>query len=333
MKISKTSVFVFLLPLYCLSQTLSGRVIDKITLQPIETAAVYFDNTTIGTTTNRNGEFSIEYSDAVQSTLVISYLGYDKVLISDYRSKSNVSIELVEADNALDEVLLEYDDGLTRKQKLKLFRQEFLGTSKFGKSCKIINENDLVLKYDKKNKALYADSKTPLKILNRALQYEVLYDVMDFEINFRFMNLKTFTFTIHSVTYFGTSFYKSLDTTKKKTLNQRRKAYKGSVQHFMRSLYNKSLNEEGYSIFHNKFRVDEWSFFTVETIEHQDLKKVTLKEKVTILFDKKNQSEIQLEIPEFYVDVYGNYAPVIGVYFSGVMGSQRIGDTLPLDYN
>ncbi|WP_458628454.1 carboxypeptidase-like regulatory domain-containing protein [Winogradskyella sp. PC D3.3] len=333
MKISKTSVFVFLLPLYCLSQTLSGRVIDKITQQPIETAAVYFDNTTIGTTTNRNGKFSIEYSDAVQSTLVISYLGYDKVLISDYRSKSNVSIELVEADNALDEVLLEYDDGLTRKQKLKLFRQEFLGTSKFGKSCKILNEDDLVLKYDKKNKALYADSKTPLKILNRALQYEVLYDVMDFEINFRSMNLKTFTFTIHSVTYFGTSFYKSLDTTKKRTLNQRSKAYKGSVQHFMRSLYNHSLNEEGYSIFHNKFRVDEWSFFTVETTGHLNLKKVTLKEKVAILFDKKNQSEIQLEIPEFYVDVYGNYAPVIGVYFSGVMGSQRIGDTLPLDYN
>ena len=111
---------------------LTGRVIDKITQQPVETVSVYFNNTTIGTTTNSNGEFSIDYTDAVQSTLVISYLGFEKVLISDYRSQNNISVELVEADNALEEVHLEYDDGLTRRQKLRLFLKGFLGTSKFG---------------------------------------------------------------------------------------------------------------------------------------------------------------------------------------------------------
>jgi len=41
---------------------------------------------------------------------------------------------------------------------------------------------------------------------------------------------------------------------------------------------------------------------------------------------------LQLEIDEFFIDTYGNYGPIIGVYFSGVMGNQRVGDTLPLDY-
>ncbi len=35
---------------------------------------------------------------------------------------------------------------------------------------------------------------------------------------------------------------------------------------------------------------------------------------------------------EFFVDAYGNYTPIIGVYFSGAMGGQRVGDTLPSDY-
>lgn len=331
--INKLSLFFSILPLFCFSQTLTGTVVDKVTQQPIETVAVYFDNTTIGTTTDSQGEFSIAYTDAVQSTLVISYLGFEKVFISDYRTKNNIKVELVEADNALDEVHIEYDDGLTRRQKLRLFRKEFLGTSKFGKSCKILNEDDLVLKYDKQNKALYASSNVALKIENKALKYEIAYDLIDFEINFRYANLNTLKFTIKSVTYFGTTFYKDLNNSQKsKTEKNREKVYKGSVQHFMRSLYNKNLREEGYFIFYDGFVVDEWSYFSVGPLVDSDFKKVTLKDKVSILFNKDFQSELQLEIDEFYIDNYGNYTPIIGLYFGGVMGSQRVGDTLPLDY-
>ncbi|WP_181897614.1 carboxypeptidase-like regulatory domain-containing protein [Winogradskyella eximia] len=333
MRINKASIIAFILPLFCFSQTFTGRVLDRLTQQPIETVSVYFDNTTIGTTTNDKGEFSISYTDAVQSTLVISYLGYNKVLISDFRSKNNVVIELVEADNALDEVYLEYDDGLTRRQKLRLFRKEFLGNSKFGKSCKILNENDLILKYDKHKKDLYASCKVPLKVLNKSLQYEISYDLIDFEVNFKYANLKTREFTVNSVVYFGTSFYKELENFKKnKSIKNREQAYSGSVQHFMRSLYNKNLKDEGYLVFYDGFIVNEWSYFTVEAVENTDFKKVSLKENVSILYDKDFQSELQLEIDEFFIDTYGNYAPIIGVYFSGVMGNQRVGDTLPLDY-
>lgn len=331
--INSICLFSFILPLFCISQTFSGRVIDKVTQQAIETAAVYFDNTTIGTTTNKKGEFTITYSDAVQSTLVISYLGYEKVLIYDYRSKNDITIELVEAANTLDEVYLDYDDGLTRRQKLRLFRKEFLGTSNFAKSCKILNEDDLILRYDKHNKILSASAKTPVKVKNKVLQYEIAYDIIDFEVEFRYVDIKTRTFTINSVTYFGTSFYKDLDNSNsKKVIENRENTYKGSVQHFMRSLFNKSLRKDGYWIFYDKFRVEEWSYFTVESITDSDLKKVKLKDKVSVLYNKEIQSEFQLEIDEFFVDTYGNYSPIIGVYFSGAMGSQRVGDTLPLDY-
>lgn len=57
MRINKASLFIFMLPLFCISQTFTGRVVDKMTQQPIETVSVYFDNTTIGTTTNDKGQF------------------------------------------------------------------------------------------------------------------------------------------------------------------------------------------------------------------------------------------------------------------------------------
>ncbi|NRD18826.1 carboxypeptidase-like regulatory domain-containing protein [Winogradskyella eckloniae] len=331
--INRWLFLLFLCPWYCLSQTLTGTVIDKVTQQPLETVAIYFDNTTIGTTTDQNGQFSISYTDAVQSTLVFSYLGYEKIFISDYRLKSHINVELVEADNALDEVHIAYDDGLTRRQKLRLFRKEFLGVSKYGKSCKILNEDDLVLKYDKENKALYADSKVALIIVNKALDYKITYDLMDFEINFNYVNERTAEFTVKSVFYYGTSFYKNLeDSGQPKTVKSRARVYKGSVQHFMRSLYNENLREEDYLIFFDGFVVKEWSYFNIEIIAESNFKKVTLKDKVSILYSKNFQSELQVDIDEFYVDIYGNYTPIEGIYFSGAMGKQRIGDTLPLDY-
>jgi hypothetical protein len=331
--ISRIVLLAFLFPLCCISQTFKGHVVDKITQQPIETVAVYFDNTTIGTTTNEKGEFVITYTDAVQSALVISYLGYEKVLISDYRTRTNITLELVEANVALDEVYIEYDDGLTRRQKLRLFRKEFLGMSKFGKSCKILNEDDLILKYDKTSKSLFASSIGSLRILNKALQYEVAFDIIDFEVTYRYVDLNTGIFTVNSVSYFGTNFYKNLKgSEKKKTINNRAYAYKGSVQHFMRSLFNENIRVEGYDIYHDKFRVEEWDYFTVEDMLDSEFKRVKLSTVVSILYNQKFQSKIELKTPEFFVDAYGNYLPIVGVYFGGEMGNQRVGDMLPSDY-
>lgn len=326
-------LFFLLLPTLCFSQTLTGTILDASTNKPLETVAVYFDNTTVGTTTDIEGQFSIDYSDAIQSPLVISYLGYEKVILEDYRTKSDIIIKLNPSDVSLDAVLLDFDDGLTRKQKLRLFRKEFLGTSTYGKSCKILNENDIVLRYDKKTKTLYANAEVPIIINNKALQYQISYDMIDFEAQYRYANLKEQDFALDRVAYAGTTFYKDLEKAdKKKTKKTRKKAYKGSVQHFMRALYHKTLREEGYEIYYKSFRVEEYKYFKITTKPNTDFKEVSLKQKVSILYDRKEQSDIEVYVDSFLLDAYGNYSAIKGVYFNGAMGSQRMGDTLPLDY-
>ena len=94
-------VIAYLSPFVLWSQTFSGTVIDSETKEPIEFASVYFDNTTIGTTTNTEGEFTIGYTDAIKSSLIISYIGYKSQNIVDYRVRDNLVIAL-ESDNVLD---------------------------------------------------------------------------------------------------------------------------------------------------------------------------------------------------------------------------------------
>ncbi|RNC87941.1 MAG: carboxypeptidase-like regulatory domain-containing protein [Winogradskyella sp.] len=326
--ISKVTTILLIVSLFSLNaQTLKGKVIDTKTKEPLEAVSVYFDNTTIGTTTNANGEFSIDYTDVVQSTLVISFLGYDKYFITDYRSKDNSVIELKEAVAQLDEVVINADDGMPRAEKLRWFRKEFLGNSEYGKSCKILNEKDLKFRYDKPSRLLMAWSDVPVVIKNKSLLYEVSFDIVDFEIVIG--NWKA-----QSVIYTGTSFYKDLNTKKKKKVERNReKAYKGSVQHFMRSLYSKQLNEEGYVFGVKGFVVKPYDYFLISEANDQGIKTISLKRRLDIFYKDVIESTIQtIDNQQFVIDKYGNYAPIPQVLFGGYLGSQRLGDALPLDY-
>ena len=187
--------FLFLLvgifPNCLIGQTISGIVTDAKTGQPIETASVYFDNTTIGTVTNSEGYFSIDYTDAVRSTLVISYLGFEKVFVSNYRTITELKVALMPSASELETVYLNFDDGLTRRQKLRIFRKEFLGSTKFGSRCKILNEDDIYLKYDDQENTLTASSSQPIIVENKALNYIVSFDITEFQTIFSYINTST----------------------------------------------------------------------------------------------------------------------------------------------
>ncbi|WP_353776975.1 carboxypeptidase-like regulatory domain-containing protein [Winogradskyella sp. 3972H.M.0a.05] len=330
----RLSLFFFFLVQISIAQNITGTVVDHKTGLPIESASIYFDNTTVGTTTDETGRFSIPYLDEIRSPLIISFLGYEDVIISDYNSGQEFKITLKEAFDKLDEVVINYDDGLTRKQKLRLFKKEFLGESQFGESCKILNEDDIILRYDAEKKVLYASVKRPLEIENNKLQYLVKYDLVEFELSFRYVNPNKNIFNTRSMYYTGTTFYKDLGNLKKRTIKLRKKVYTGSVHHFMRSLYYNTLSEEKYQIFYKKRKIDKLEeAFEISDVEGAEWKKVKLlKNIVTILFDNKLQSNMEVKSDYFYIDKYGNHSPIPKVFFGGDMASLRLGDALPLDY-
>jgi CarboxypepD_reg-like domain len=330
------SFLIFSIGVTSFSQTITGTVVDHKTQQPIESVSIYFDNSTIGTTTNVNGTFSLSYNDAIKSALIISYLGYQKEIITDYRSQKNITILLKEAFNTLDEVVINADDGLTRAQKLKIFRREFLGNSTFANSCKILNEKDLVLRYNKNQRKLNVSSKTPVIFQNKSLQYEVSYDINVFEIDFINVNVTNGNeiYDVKTVTYEGSLFYKNLVNYNEKTAKKNRdKVYNGSVIEFIRALYNDELKAKGYQIYDEKFLVTPSNIITIAPSDNPDLKKLSLKKPITILHDNKQSSTMKMHIPEILIDKYGNFSNSTSVEFAGYMANQRMGDLVPLDYN
>ena len=315
------------------SQSLKGVVMDSDSGLPIESASIYFDGTTIGTSSNAQGAFEIDVVEGVTSPLIISFMGYQRQMVHSYEANKFYKVYLLEDVNTLDEVFITSDDGMSKAEKLKQFRREFLGNTDNGRACKILNESDLIFRFNAQKNQLTASARKPVVVMNDNLQYQVSFDIQDFVIDYSYVDLLNNHFRIKSVVYAGTSFYKDLDTlNNKRIIKKRNKVYKGSTLHFMRALSKKRITEEDYKIFDGSFEVQPYKFIDIETIAGSDNVRVTLEKPLTILYDKNLQSKIHVMADDFLIDQYGNYAPVDKVLFSGYMGDNRIGDLLPLDY-
>lgn len=97
--------------LFCMnafSQTeLKSKISDFLTFQPIESASVYIENTTIGTVSNTDGKFVLTVpNEYVQDTLVISSIGYKsfRTAVKDFDNSMDIFLE--EDVASLDEIVL-----------------------------------------------------------------------------------------------------------------------------------------------------------------------------------------------------------------------------------
>ncbi|CAM1342227.1 carboxypeptidase-like regulatory domain-containing protein [Tenacibaculum aestuarii] len=241
----KKGFFVFLLLINSISFSqvlIKGNVLSE-TNEALEGASVYFNNTTIGTVTNSEGEFQLNIKEG-NYTLVVSFLGYKtkQLLITPQSKELTLEIKLEEDNGVLNEVVIKktvYDDDW--KYNLARFKQTFLGRTKLAQTCKILNEKDLYFEYSPKTNTLTAFAKNPLKIKHQGLGYIITYDLIDF------------TLKGQQLFFSGFAHYKNLKKNVSKKWKQNRlEAYNGSQMHFLRSLTSKKLKEEGFVV--NQFK-------------------------------------------------------------------------------
>jgi len=219
--------------------TISGIVADKN--GPLEGAAVYFNNTMLGTTTDSEGKFSITVKEGVYD-LVVSYLGYKKIIypLNNSTYKKSLVFKLEEEQNTLDEVIISktvYNDEW--KYNLEVFKREFIGRTEIAVGCKIINPEVLHFNFDAKNNVLTAIARKPLEIKHESLGYKIIYELEDFTIN------------KNMVSYLGYSRYENLKGSKRKQLlwkKNRLIAFNGSFTHFYQTLLKNTTYQEGFII-------------------------------------------------------------------------------------
>ncbi len=235
---------IFLLSISLNAQILRGTVLAKQTKIPIVAASVFLSNTSIGTTTNDKGEFTINNFPTGKYDVVIASIGYTTEIVTISSSAINElqMIYLTPKAKELDEVIVrQYEkDGWTKWGSF--FLEQCIGKSYAAKNCILKNKEVVKFKFNKKQNILEAFADEALIIENPILGYTLIYELKAFEFNF----------TTRIFYYQGFPLFTDKETKKRrqkaKWLANRDDAYYGSLMHFMRSFYRNKLQEDGFEI-------------------------------------------------------------------------------------
>ena len=348
--LKKTAVIVlinFLCYSYSSAQTLTGSVLNE-NKQPVVGASVYFDGTAIGTITNATGQFYLQLKNRISAPLVISSLGYETQMVQNAFDQPSLSIQLKLKPYQIGEVVVK-KDRFSRKQKVKAFRAQFLGTSRAGKSCIIKNEADIDLYYNAERNTLEATSDKPLVIVNKHLGYTITVNLVDFNVTYRKTSLNSEH--VKSSLYLVTTFFSDTEQNNIKIEKRRNKCYQGSTLNFFRDLSLGKWSEKGFLLYSGSTPAIPSQYFVVS--DTLDLKKVVVANSIkgivlsvdtpnikipfiasfNLLYNNRKQSKIVFKTNTIYIDKYGvNTSPEL-IQLGGDMSRKRLGDLLPFDYS
>ncbi len=103
MKALLTCFFAVLVTVKCFGQ-IRGTVSDQVTGKKLPGASIVRSNTNIGTSSNEKAEFSISADKG--DTLIISYLGYQKIIIIIVKTNEFLDIRLMQSKSQLSDVIV-----------------------------------------------------------------------------------------------------------------------------------------------------------------------------------------------------------------------------------
>jgi hypothetical protein len=222
--------------------TITGKVVDAETKEPLQKASVFAQNTTRGAITDSAGMFRLGL-DKGGYELIISFTGYTSKTINVQGSDQQLTIELSKADNSMSEVVIKssYEVENGWEQYGDFFVKHFIGSTPFADSCTLSNPEALKFLYYKRNDRLKVLASEPLQISNHALGYSLRYELDSF-VHFFQTNINS---------YRGHCLYSEMDgTDEEKAMwkKNRLDAYYGSRMHFLRSYYDSTLKQEGFTV-------------------------------------------------------------------------------------
>ncbi len=222
--------------------TISGTVTDDKTGKPLPYANVYLNNSSIGTTTNENGAYTLSNLPIGSMEIAVSLLGYTplkQTLRFETPGRKTVLFKMREGME-LEGVVIYSKKGKKREQYLKIITRELLGTGRFSKLCTIRNPDVLRISQEDDGH-LMAQTNSPLIIENRALGYIIHQDLYDFD----FFEGKVF--------YGGNTRFELMkpenEEQKKLWRANQKIAYQGSLKQLLTGMVTDSLREYGFRVF------------------------------------------------------------------------------------
>lgn len=223
--------------------TIKGRVVHAETNAPVAKVNVFLSGTTIGTSTDASGNYTIQDSIPKGNySLVFSHIEYD----TDAQAVKVVKSQTFEFDmlmvpkkTTLNEVSVSAKKDRKWQKQLERFQREFIGTSSNAFNCKIVNP--WILNFTEKGDTLLASSNGELEIENRTLGYKV-YCLVE--------NFKNLTYyTVYKGYYRFEALKAKNKRQEKKWQTKRTAAFNGSFRHFICALLYERVAKEGFEVY------------------------------------------------------------------------------------
>lgn len=217
---------------------ITGKVTDE-SYNPLAGATVFIDGSKIATATDTSGGFKLIVPGAGSYNLSVKLLGYASAN-KDIMLKKRAAIanfNLAVKPYVLNQVNIGTDKNW--KANFEIFKIQFLGTTPNAAQCKIINPE--VINFSTKKGLLIADADEFLIVENPKLGYRIKYLLKTFQYN------KIFART----SYNGDVVFEELpgtDVQKQAWATNRLQAYRGSMMHFLRSVFTNTILKEGFIV-------------------------------------------------------------------------------------
>ncbi len=301
----QTLLLLFLLiASYAYSQQIEGVILDAKTNQPVPFATIYLNGTTYGTISDSIGHFSLNYKE-FRGEVVFNHVSYESVVKNINQLKlDEILIYLQPKTVEISSVSVE-TKGL-RQKNLDYFKSIFLGSDQWGNKASILNDSVLFFNIEYRD-VVYEDDTTkvkshfevkadvPLQISLPALGYILEYDLVRFTENYDSV------LNSNVIKNYGHFFFREVDIKSKRQKirihKKRLKAYYNSTMHFMRSVYQNQLNENGYLVYKRQEPND--------TIKIRKLERVGLKPDSISTYNSNMDKTISgLRGSKFFIEYY-----------------------------
>lgn len=226
--------------------SVSGVVLNQETNMPLQGASVFAENTTLGTTTNAEGRFNLQLPQGGYD-LIVSFTGFGterrRISSADTDNRS-LGFSLKPKEKEMEAVAIiattEVKNGWEKYGSF--FLDHFIGKSENSSQCTIKNPEKLRFFFSRRMNRLKVISDEPVLVENKALGYLIHYTLDSF----------TYAYNTHTSFYTGIPLFEEIipesDEQQMQWVDNREKAYRGSILHFMRSLYNQKIKEEGFEV-------------------------------------------------------------------------------------
>jgi TonB-dependent SusC/RagA subfamily outer membrane receptor len=339
---------------------LRGKVLDSKTSEALPFAHIFVNLTTLGTTSDAQGNYVLKNLPAGVHEVVFSFIGYTsyQTKVTAKAGESNtLDIRLVPLETQLETVVVSGTRDKEWEKQLKKFEKIFIGSTRSAAATKIKNPWALEFKESEVNHVnlFTATASQPIEIENNALGYRIEY------------HLKTFATTASGYNIAGQVRFEELnpqDARQAKLWSDNRNdAYYGSLRHLLTAIVTDRVAEEGFYIYVDKsgyentpYRSSNFKSQIDKTIELYSTKNTVVAGKGTAewTIPVKQRWEVHytrartntktysdVDYPVSWIQVNGGSIRTtpagivlnpVNVVLSGAMNEARLAEMLPYNY-